>query len=52
MINHIVMRADVKGPSTGRGVYIYTQRNLIEIHVLHVHRNLIEIHAHVHTECI
>ena len=51
MINHIVMRADVKGPSTGRRVYIYTQRNLIEIHV-HVHRNLIEIHAHVHTECI
>ena len=50
MINHIVMRADVKGPSTGRRVYIYTQRNLI--HVLHVHRNLIEIHVHVHIECI
>ena len=51
MINHIVMRADVKGPSTGRSVYMYTQRNLTEIHV-HVHRNLIEIHVHVHIECI
>lgn len=26
MINHIVMRADVKGPSTGRSVYIYTEK--------------------------